>query len=205
MMLYRKPTPEFIADYIRRQHGAPLSYDFATLTQSLPHAKTPPGFVLDHRREQIGSGSADWERAKEAIEQWVMFRNGWTDLHAPDGLPRVDNIVGMLTQMGGLWWLNLCRVLYEIDETKPMKRFGFGYGTLFSHVERGEERFMVEQDAEGNIWYDLTAFSRPRDPFARLLYPLTRRVQLKFGADSMQAMRGFIRDNPIAPAPAAGV
>lgn len=191
-MQFRKPTPESIAAFIRSQHGAPLSYDFATLSQSIPSAKTPPGYVLDQRREIIGSRPDQWERAKEAIRQWVMFQNGWTELHAPDGPPRVDNVVGMLTQMGGLWWLNLCRVLYVIDETKPLKRFGFGYGTLFSHVERGEERFLVEQDADGNIWYDLAAFSRPRHPLARLAFPLTRRVQLQFGVDSMQAMRKFL-------------
>jgi uncharacterized protein (UPF0548 family) len=191
-MQYKKPTPAAIAAYIRSQHGAPLSYDFATLTQSIPHAKTPPGFVFDRRREIIGSRPEQWERAKDAVRQWVMFQNGWTEMHAPDGPPRVDNVVGMLTQMGGLWWLNCCRVLYLIDETKPLKRFGFGYGTLFSHVETGEERFLIEQDAEGNIWYDLSAFSRPRHILARMAFPITRRVQLKFGADSMQAMREFL-------------
>lgn len=192
-MQFRKPTPEAIAAFIRRQHGSPLSYDFATLSQNIPNTKTPPGYVFDQRREIIGSRPEQWERAKDAIRQWVMFQNGWTELHAPDGPPQVDNIVGMLTQLAGLWWLNCARVLYVIDETKPeRKRFGFGYGTLFSHVERGEERFMVEQDAAGNIWYDLAAFSRPRQILARLAFPITRRVQLKFGADSMQAMRNFV-------------
>lgn len=191
-MQFRKPTPDEIAALIRSHHGAPLSYDFATLTQSIPQAKTPPGYVFDHRREIIGSRPEQWERSKEAIRQWVMFQNGWTELHAPDGPPRVDNIVAMVTQLGGLWWVNLCRVLYEIDETKPRKRFGFGYGTLFRHVERGEERFLIEQDDDGNIWYDLAAFSRPRNILARLAYPITRRVQRKFGADSMQAMREFV-------------
>jgi uncharacterized protein (UPF0548 family) len=95
----------------------------------------------------------------------------------------------MLVWIGGCWWLNPCRVLYEIDEAS---RFGFGYGTLAAHVERGEERFLVEQDADGNVWYDLAAFSRPRHPLVRIFSPLARRIQLRFGRDSMAAMRRYV-------------
>lgn len=186
-----KPSPAQIAEMLARQHSAPLSYDFAGLTRNIPHVATPTGYVLDRRREVIGSGDQAWERARQAIEQWVMFRNGWTDLHAPQGPPRVGNVVGMLVWIGGLWWLNPCRVLYEIDEAGPTKRFGFGYGTLLAHVERGEERFMVEQDEIGNVWYDLASFSQPRHPLVRLCNPLARRIQLRFGLDSMFVMRHF--------------
>jgi uncharacterized protein (UPF0548 family) len=121
-----------------------------------------------------------------------MFDNGWTTLHAPAGPPRTGNLVAMQVWIAGFWWLNPCRVLYEIDEATPNKRYGFGYGTLMDHAERGEERFMVGQDPEGTVWFDLTAFSRPRQLLARIFYPLTRRVQLQFGPDSMQAMRRFV-------------
>ncbi len=194
-MLLRKPSPEFIAVYLRSQRTAPFSYDFQGATQSIPHAATPPGFEFDRRREKIGSGAAAWQRAKQAVRQWVMFDNGWTKLHAPGGPPRVGNVVAMQVWIAGLWWLNPCRVLYEIDETVAegkMKRFGFGYGTLLDHVERGEERFLVEQDAAGNVWYDLSSFSRPRHPLVRLCYPLARRIQLRFGRDSMVAMRKYV-------------
>lgn len=38
-------------------------------------------------------------------------------------------------------------------------RFGFAYGTLPSHAEIGEERFMVEL-RDGAVWYDILAFSQ---------------------------------------------
>ena len=48
-----------------------------------------------------------------------------------------------------------------------MKRFGFGYGTLPRHAERGEERFSVEWYREdGCVYYDVFAFSRPKHPLA---------------------------------------
>jgi uncharacterized protein (UPF0548 family) len=186
-----KPSREVVAAYLKRQQDAPLSYDFPGTTKSLPAATTPAGFVLDQRREVIGKGDAAWQRAREAIDRWVMFENGWTTLHSLNGAPKTGNVVAMQVWIGGFWWLNPCRVLYEIDEAEP-KRFGFGYGTLADHAERGEERFLVGQDADGTVWFDLTAFSRPRHLLARLFYPLTRRIQLRFGPDSMQAMRRFV-------------
>ena len=192
-MKFRKPSAANIAEFLEQQRVAPLSYDFAGLSRELPYSKTPAGFVLDQRREVIGHGDEAWQRAKQAIREWVMFANGWTELHAPAGPPREGNVVGMLVWIAGLWWLNPCRVLYEIDEeSPPLKRFGFGYGTLAEHVERGEERFLVEQDESGDVWYDLAAFSQPRHPLVRLFSPLARRIQLRFGRDSMQAMRRYV-------------
>jgi uncharacterized protein (UPF0548 family) len=198
MMSLRKPSPKLIAEHLLRQRESPLSYDFEGLSRTIPQAATPAGYLLDHRREQIGTGDAAWERAKLAIDQFVMFQNGWTELHAPQGPPRVGNVVGMLVWIGGLWWLNPARVLYEVDETtnSGTKRFGFAYGTLAEHVERGEERFWVEQEPDGSVWYDLASFSQPRHPLVRLFSPLARRIQLRFGRDSMQVMRRFVSGSP---------
>src|SRR5262245_46391050 len=46
---------------------------------------------------------------------------------------------------------------------RPVNRHGFASGTLPAHAESGEERFIVEWDrADGGVWYDILAFSRPR-------------------------------------------
>ena len=69
-----------------------------------------------------------------------------------------------------------------------VERFGFAYGTLPGHAERGEERFSVEYHAENDsVWYDLFAFSRP-GPLARLAYPFARSLQKRFARDSKAAM-----------------
>jgi uncharacterized protein (UPF0548 family) len=70
-----------------------------------------------------------------------------------------------------------------------VKRFGFAYGTLAEHAESGEERFTVEWDRdEDTVWYDILAFSRPRNSLARLGYPLSRLLQKRFAKDSKAAM-----------------
>lgn len=68
-------------------------------------------------------------------------------------------------------------------------RFGFAYGTLPGHVECGEERFLVECDDDGTVWYDVQAFSRPMHILTKLGYPLVRRLQKRFVRESAEAMR----------------
>ena len=57
----------------------------------------------------------------------------------------------MLARVLGMWTLNAARVVFVIDEPG---RFGFAYGTLPRHVESGEERFLVERDAAGEVYYE---------------------------------------------------
>jgi uncharacterized protein (UPF0548 family) len=85
--------------------------------------------------------------------------------------------------------MNASRIVYVVDEAGPMTRFGFAYGTLPDHVETGEERFLIEWDrADNRVRYDILAFSRPRHVLARLGNPMMRRMQKKFGRDSVAAM-----------------
>lgn len=88
-----------------------------------------------------------------------------------------------------MWWLNSCRILYVLDESGPITKFGFAYGTLPGHVESGEERFLIKWDrADNSVWYDIFAFSRPNHFLARLGYPFVRRLQKRFGQDSATSM-----------------
>ena len=67
-----------------------------------------------------------------------------------------------------------CRVVYCIDEPRS---FGFAYGTLPGHPERGEESFHVTWGDEGAINFSIVAFSRPGDIATRLAGPVAWLVQ----------------------------
>jgi len=96
----------------------------------------------------------------------------------------------MVVSICGLWWINPCRILKRCDDGN---RHGFVYGTLPEHTECGEERFMVEMLADGSVWYEIHAFSRPRHWMAWVGFPLARWWQCRFVRDSQAAMR---RSNP---------
>jgi uncharacterized protein (UPF0548 family) len=107
----------------------------------------------------------------------------------PDAALEVGATVGVLAGVAGLWTLSACRVAYLIDEDGPLRRFGFGWGTLPMHVAQGEERFVVEwRRADDAVWYDIVAFSRPNSRLLRLGRPVMRLMQRRFARDSKAAM-----------------
>src|SRR5215469_5408596 len=81
-------------------------------------------------------------------------------------------------------------------ESGLIARFGFAYGTLIEHAERGEERFTVEWNrSDDQVWYSILAFSVPNKPLAKLGYPLSRMLQRKFAEGSRAAMLQAINMN----------
>ncbi len=190
MISLRRPTPARIQAFLDRQHGRPFSYAEVGASRGDP----PAGYKVDHNRVRLGSGDAVFAAACAAIRSWRMARLGWVELQAPDAPITPELEVAMLVRYFGLWWLNATRVVYTLDEDSPVRRFGFAYGTLEDHVEQGEERFMVEQLADGSVWYDLFAFSRPRHWMVRLGRPLARRLQKRFQVESKAAMEQAARE-----------
>jgi uncharacterized protein (UPF0548 family) len=141
-----------------------------------------------------------FEAACAAMRRWEMFPRPWTEIIPAEAPIQVGQTVAVLARAFGLWWLNAARVVYVLDEAGPPRRFGFAYGTLADHTERGEERFSVEWHPDGRVWFDLFAFSRPRHPLARLAYPLARRLQKRFQAESKTAMRRACEAAPVTSA-----
>jgi uncharacterized protein (UPF0548 family) len=81
------------------------------------------------------------------------------------------------------------------DETDrvagEVRRFGFAYGTLPDHIERGEERFLIERQPDDSVWYDILAFSQPRHPLVRAGFLYARRLQKRFARDSLAVMKSL--------------
>jgi uncharacterized protein (UPF0548 family) len=182
-----RPSNDEVRRHLERQRDLPFSYDAVGATRT---GRAPDGFDRDHNRELLGAGSPVFAAACNAIRGWKMFAPplAWIE---PRATPiAAGEVVAMLAHALGLWWLNATRIVYVIDEPR---RFGFAYGTLPGHVERGEERFSVEWLEDDTVWYDLKAFSRPRYWGARLARPLARGLQRRFVRLSKAAMREAAR------------
>lgn len=186
MFLLREPSSEIVRSFISTQHTLPLTYANVGATRT---ENAPAGFNVDHHRENIGSGDVVFASAVNAIKNWRQFELGWVSLVPAHTVLEPDAVVAVRAHTFGLWSLNATRVVYLIDETTPLKKFGFAYGTLPEHVECGEERFTVEQHEDGSVYYDIFAFSRPRHPFARIAALVARRLQKQFARDSIAAMK----------------
>jgi uncharacterized protein (UPF0548 family) len=191
MLCWRRPTAETIRAFLAAQGRFDLTYTAVGATATTP----PPGHVVDHTRIQLGEGEQVFRAARAALERWQQFRLGWLEARPEDTPLQEGQVVAIVARSLGLWWLNACRLVAVVNEAGPVQRFGFAYGTLPDHAGSGEERFLVEWDrANGGVWYDIRAFSRPRHILARLGYPWVRRIQKRFGRESAAALRAAVAE-----------
>lgn len=183
-----RPSAPQIQTFRAAQQRLPFSYPFAGVTRGRGGA-TPRGYDRDRNRERLGTGAAAFTAACEAVRAWQMFPPPLAVVE-PVGIPIAAGEVAVIVAhaVGG-WFLNAARLVYVVDEPR---RFGFAYGTLPGHVERGEERFVVEWRTDDSVWYDIDAVSRPRYWGARLAYPLARRLQRRFARMSRAAMAAAV-------------
>lgn len=191
MITFRKPAA---LDAFRAAQ-AKLDFTYPAVGAT---AVTPPfGYVVDHTRVELGAGEGAFAAARAALGRWEQFQLGWVEAGPTDTPIKAGEVVAVVARVFGAWWVNACRIVYVVDESGPVCRFGFAYGTLPDHAESGEERFIVEWDRTTDaVWYDILAFSRPRHPLARLGYPFTRRTQKRFARDSVAAMRRAVGEEP---------
>lgn len=188
MFYLRRPTAAAIQAFLRQQARHDFTYQAIGATATTP----PSGFVVDHTRVRLGMGEEVFLRAKLGLQGWKQFDLGWVTAF-PDDTPLCpDKVLAVVARTLGVWSMNAARIVYVVDEPR---RFGFAYGTLPGHVERGEERFLIERSEDGTVWYDILAFSQPRHLLTKLGYPFVRRLQKRFGRESAAAMVRCVRND----------
>ena len=136
MLSFRKPSAATIRAFLEAQARLDLTYTAVGATAAVP----PTGYVVDHTRIKLGEGVAVFTAAKAALHRWDQFRPGLGGAWPPDTPIRAGEVVAVVARAIGLWWLNACRIIYVVDESEPVSRFGFAYGTLPGHAGSGEER-----------------------------------------------------------------
>ena len=106
-----------------------------------------------------------------------------------------DTFALVLRLPAGAYALAAGRVVFVLDE--PDRR-GFGYGTLPGHPEQGEEAFVVVRRGD-RMYFEITAFSRPRHPLARFAKPVSRLLQRQTTRRYFAAMHAVVSAGPLPP------
>ncbi|TQS46867.1 DUF1990 family protein [Cryptosporangium phraense] len=172
---------------LERAGSLALTYSQVGATAS----QAPPGYRFFRRRERVSDHAADFDRAVTALRGWQMHRGAGLTVLA-DGDARLGSHVVVGFGPAPFTLLAPCRVVDDIDGDKHS---GFAYGTLQGHPESGEERFVVERTAEG-VFFEVTAFSKPATPLARLGGPLTRLVQDRVTTRYLRSLRRALAEPP---------
>jgi uncharacterized protein (UPF0548 family) len=162
--LLRRTLLEQLAD-------APFTYTEVGATRD---GDLPAGYDHLQRCEVVGSGRGDFDRASAAVFRWAAQRGVGLRIQASGPASTPGTVVLMTAGMRRLGLDIPCRVVWVVDE--PDRR-GFGYGTLPGHPESGEESFVVSLRPDGQVVYELRAFSRLATRLSRLGGPVSHRMQ----------------------------
>lgn len=182
MFTLRQPAAAALAG---RQQARELTYDGHGATAG-PAAAAPAGYRRDRWAADLGAapGPERFDRLAEKLLGWQVQR-GAGMMIVPDVPARPGLTFALAFRLpAGAWVTGAGRVVYVTAE--PGRR-GFAYGTLPAHPERGEEAFHLVSDG-GRLRFEITAFSRPGHPAARLGTPVTRLVQLRMNRAYLAAM-----------------
>lgn len=118
-----------------------------------------------------------------------MYKLDWTRLYPANTPIEVGEVVCVIVNHGFCWSLNPCRIIYVLEESGAIERFGFAFGTLPGHSETGEERFTVEwRRDDDSIWFEILVFARAHHILAKIGFPFVPLFQKKFARDSQRAM-----------------
>ena len=199
MWSLRPFTKESLAAFQQSQALLDCSYPEVGTTATSTGTETgnfPAGYDHDSNFAILGHGPDAYAAAIRAVQAWVMFPKPWAQIF-PGTCPVLHETVVLQFHLVQLYWRSAARVIYLVDEKDlpdgTRARYGFAYGTLPGHVERGEERFTVAWMADNSVVYELQAFSKPRFWMARLAKPLARRWQRRFVLDSQVAMKSYVQ------------
>ena len=184
VLLSRRADPATLERFLARAVQEPLSYAEVAAILDDP----PPGYRHDDDTRVVGHGADAFTRAVDGVRTWRAHRAaGIRLLTSAPGLHE-GVTVAMALPCFGVFALAACRVVAVVDEPD---RFGFVYGTLHSHPERGEESFVVTR-ADDTVTFRIASFSRPADPLARLGAPVARRVQRRVTLAYFDGLAAFV-------------
>lgn len=156
---------------MRLAHLEPLPLTYSQVGATAD--RMPAGYHQVRACSRIGSGRDRFARAADAVMRYGMLRGAGLAVSATTETaePGTD-VLGRLGPFRAP-----CRVVYVIDE--PNRR-GFAYGSLPGHAVRGEEMFAVRYDpADGAVYAEVAAFSRPATWWSRLGTPFLRLMQAR--------------------------
>lgn len=159
-----------------------LTYPEIGATQ---HEPLPAGYDHVTRHVKI---TATLPAAREALRHWQPQRGAGLRVRTDATEPAVGVRFATGLGIGPLRLWAPCEVVWVVDEPSS---YGFGFGTLPDHPERGEEAFLVTVDEGGAVWFDVRAFSRPALWWVKLGNPFARRLQARVTDRYVRAMAGL--------------
>jgi len=184
------PSPARMEALAAQLADKPLTYPEVGATRH-PDSM-PAGYTHDRWSVRVGGDRRAYELGRDALTNWQSHRALGARL-TPENPPlRPDQVVLFTIPTGPFQTLVPCRIVYVSEEDE---RFGFAYGTLPGHPERGEESFHIVRIPSGEVTFEIVAFSRPADLAVRLAGPVARWMQRRGTRTYLEGVRRYVEDH----------
>jgi uncharacterized protein (UPF0548 family) len=189
LIRFCRPSSELLSRFAAEQAAKVLTYRQVGATRS----DLPPGYVHDRESADLGPfDPATFDRAVTALTSWQVQAGAGLTVFPRHPVQVGDTFALVIRLPAGIYALAAGRVVFVLNE--PDRR-GFGYGTLPGHPEQGEEAFEVVRRGD-RMYFEITAFSRPRHPLARFARPVTRLLQRQTTRRYIAAMHAVVGESP---------
>lgn len=159
-----RPGAATLAELLTHAEQASLSYDHVGTSLPIADGSWP------ERAEQVelGVGSEVFDAAVEGLRRWACHRGIGATVYPADAPIEIGSTLLVVLPAGPLSIVVPDRVVAVVDEPR---RFGFAYGTLDGHQERGEESFVIEHLPDDRVVASIGLDAVPATAAARLAAP----------------------------------
>ena len=187
MSLTRRADSRSMNDFFRSLAFLEPTYNEigATLSGGLP-----PGYRHDHYEIDLGTGDGVFKRSVIGLRTWQAHRTRRTRVFPECQRLAAGESMLVVLELPFLAIVAPCRIIQVVDDDD---QFGFAYGTLPGHPERGEESFVVRASPDGLNKFEVTAFSSPASPVVQLSGPIARSVQATTTKRFLIALKEFVQ------------
>ena len=152
-------------------------FNYAEVGGTLEAERIPAEYHRLRHRMHVGKGGEDFHTASVAVVEFRMHEAMRTRPVADRPYAQEGGHLTVHLGPKGFCFTAPCEVVWTVDEPR---RKGFAYGTLVGHPERGEESFIVDWDADDQVWLTIESFSRPGSWYAKAAGPLVPVLQHVF-------------------------
>ncbi len=182
-----RPSDTVLDHMVQAAAAAELTYDFvgSTLASEAWPQRTP------HQDEiALGRGAAAFDAAVVGLREWVCQQGIGAKVHPADAPLEVGSNLLVVLAAGPFSIIVPDRVVAVVDEPR---RFGFAYGTLDGHQERGEESFLIEHLDDDSVRATIRVDAVAATLVARLAAPAVRVIQRRALRGYLKALQAHVR------------
>ncbi len=160
-----RPGRDTLDELLAQAEAASLTYDHVGSTLASTQVT---GRTIRTEHLELGASSEAFDAAVTGLRAWVCHRGLGATVHPADAPLAVGTSLLVVLHVGPVSIVVPDRIVAVIDEPR---RFGFAYGTLEGHQERGEESYVVEHLGDDRVVATIGLDARTATPAARLAAP----------------------------------